>query len=655
MSTTTHSRPRVATLRRAQAVVLALTLAVGTVTAASSSASAVSPTPVPPGLYLNTTWVEPGGWVEMYVVGSGCDSPESAAFVDAQGSTPVWQDGWGDYYWTMWDFSLKNWATGELAPIGLTGPVEGNLVVTCSVGATTATYSFPLLVSPTPPPSTYHTSEMWSWYSPDGLAGGAEVTVSAMGFEPGESATITFVNDTLFQDAWDFTGAVATPVTVTADGEGAVTGVVTIPVAWAETDVVTMLIAGSSSHYLLWAGSTDPYEGEPSIAISGTQSAFPGGAVTVDAGGFVAGETVVVALHSATDPAVVLGTMTANGAGIISGSVYLPAEITPGSYRVWAGAKAISYLLLNSPLSLGSRPTTARTSGSDRYQTAVATAQSFAPFAPGTGTVYLTSGQAFPDALGAGALAAEIGAPVLLTSPASLPDAVRAELLRLHPAHVKVVGGTAAVSAAVLAEVDALAFTHDTVRLGGADRYDTNRLLVADALDHATTVYIAVGSNFPDALAAGPAAATVDGAVILVNGSATTLDTPTLGLLTSLGVTQVRLVGGTSAISTGIETQLNGLYPGQVVRLAGADRYDTAAKIVADAWPGTAPEVILASGTNFPDALAAGALGLPMLTTRPTCVPAVVLAQIGALQPATLTLVGGTAALSANVAQLGHC
>jgi putative cell wall-binding protein len=300
-------------------------------------------------------------------------------------------------------------------------------------------------------------------------------------------------------------------------------------------------------------------------------------------------------------------------------------------------------------------PQLSRIAGGDRYATAVETSQSFMPFAAGQGTVYLTSGEAFPDALGAGALAAEVGAPVLLTRPDSLPDVVKAELLRLHPARIKVVGGTSAVSAEVLAEVTALAFAHDTVRIGGENRYETNRLLVSNALAHASTVYLAVGSNFPDALAAGPAAATVGGAVILVNGSASTLDTPTLDLLTSLGVTNVRLVGGTSAISTGIENQLNALHPGGVVRLAGADRYDTAAKIVAGAWPGTAPTAVLASGANFPDALAAGALGFPMLTTRPSCVPPVTLTELNVLKPSTILLVGGTAALSDNVAQLGSC
>jgi putative cell wall-binding protein len=604
--------------------------------------------------------VTPGGTGTLdYVDTASCDTVQSAAFVDAHGSTEIAHYGLGEYYWRSTDFELRDPVTDAPLPIGTTGPDSGQLVLTCvpAGGGPTTTVSMPLIVSPTQPSTIYNSSTAFTYYTPGDVSAGVQVTINALGFTPGESTTVTLINDTLFNSSPGGlpAAAVATPVTVTADGEGAVTAEVIVPAGWTSSDSLSALVAGSSSRYLLNSGSGTPTNGVPSLKLTDTVSAFSGGAVTVAAGGFVAGETVVVALHSATARAVQLGTMTADSAGQISGSLYLPSGIPSGNYRVWAGAKVISYLLLNAPLSVGSAPITSRIAGTDRYQTAVATAQSFSPFATGTGTVYLTSGQTFPDALGAGALAAEIGAPVLLTSPDTLPNAVNAELLRLHPAHIKVVGGTSAIFPAVFTEVQSLSFTHDTTRLGGTDRYNTNRLLISNALTQASTVYIAVGSNFPDALAAGPAAAKVGGAVILVNGSATSLDQPTLNLLTSLAVTKVRIVGGTAAISTGIQSQLNTLYPGSVIRLAGTDRYSTAEQIVAGAWPTTASKVILASGANFPDALAAGALGLPMLTSQPSCIPAVVLARLGALQPITLTLVGGTAALSDNVSHFAHC
>ena len=633
--------------------------AVAGIAAADSASAVTGNVPVADGVYLESPWVLSGGTAFVDVVGTTtCGVVDSAAFVDSHGTTQLALQGGGDNFWPVRDIAFVDPVTNSPLPIGRTEPDFGHLLVTCvpNGGGAANTVSLPLTVSPRQPASIYHSPTAWTWYTPGAVIAGAQVTISALGFLPGESTTVSIVNETqYFSNSNGFTGTVTTPVTVIADGEGAVTAQLTLPTGWASADSLDLIAAGASSHYLLVSGPGTPPNGDPSLNLATTDSAFPGSAVSIAAGGYEPGETVTIGLHSSSAPAIQLGTMIASPAGTVFGTVYLPTAVLPGPYRVWVGAKVISYLLLNAPLAVGPAPITTRISGDDRYQTGVAISQSFAPFAPGTGTVYLASGQAFPDALGAGALAAEIGAPVLLTSSDSLPESVRAELLRLHPARIKVVGGTSAVSAAALADALGLPFTHSMTRLGGADRYATNRLLIADALPHATTVYVATGTNFPDALAAGPPAAKASGAVVLINGSASSLDQATLTFLSDLGVSQVRLVGGTSVISTAIQNQLSGIYTNGVTRLAGTDRYDTAAQIVGQAWPDTAPHVILTSGVNFPDALAAGALGLPMLTTAPNCIPAAILTRLGALKISALTLVGGTSALSQGVANFDHC
>lgn len=648
-------------------VVTVAMLALSSVTMHPDSAGAVPPSlPVPDGVYLDRPWVEPGGELYVWFVGSTPECGDgdytnfdfSWTFEGPGGVTALATTGFGfPDFAIAHGVGLVDQITSAPLSLGSSGPVSGDIVVTCTPegGGTSNTLSMPITIRSTPPATIYNSPTAWTWGYPGSVSEGEVITVSALGFDPGESTTVSIVNYTVVADNFpDVTGAFAGPVTAFADGEGAVTVEVTMPSGWSSDDILELNIAGSESRYLLVTASGEPSNGDPSVSVATTGSAFAQGAVSIAAGGYEAGENVVIGLHSALAPAVKLGSLTANGAGKIAGSLYLPAGLASGDYRVWAGAGSIGFLLLNSALTIGPAPETNRIAGLDRYSTAVAASQRFAP---GVDTVYLTSGRAFPDALGAGALAAQIGAPVLLTDPGSLPDSVRAELLRLEPANVIVVGGPAAVSAAVFSTVAGLSFAPEMNRIGGADRYDTNRRLIEDAFEDvsAPIVYIAVGSNFPDALAAGPAAATVNGAVVLVNGSANLLDGPTLALLTDLGVTEVRLVGGTSAISTAIEMQLNGLYPGKVFRLAGVDRYDTAAKIVAGAWSTTVSEVILASGANFPDALAAGALGLPMLTSRQSCIPPVVLAQLGQLQPDDVTLVGGISALTAGVMSFAQC
>lgn len=131
--------------------------------------------------------------------------------------------------------------------------------------------------------------------------------------------------------------------------------------------------------------------------------------------------------------------------------------------------------------------------------------------------------RAWPDALSAGALAAERTAPVLLTRGDELPEPVAELLAELAPARITVVGGTAAVSAAVEDEAAEAAGGAATDRLAGANRYATS-LAVAEAaraqgLD-AAAVWLATGHAFPDALAAGPAAARAGAPVVLLDGAA---------------------------------------------------------------------------------------------------------------------------------------
>jgi putative cell wall-binding protein len=88
-----------------------------------------------------------------------------------------------------------------------------------------------------------------------------------------------------------------------------------------------------------------------------------------------------------------------------------------------------------------------RQAGADRFGTAAAI--SAATYAPGVPVAYVATGLDFPDALAAAAAAGQLGGPVLLVRPGSVPAATAAELARLRPARIVVVGGPSSVSAAV--------------------------------------------------------------------------------------------------------------------------------------------------------------------------------------------------------------
>ncbi|WP_165065991.1 cell wall-binding repeat-containing protein [Marisediminicola senii] len=305
------------------------------------------------------------------------------------------------------------------------------------------------------------------------------------------------------------------------------------------------------------------------------------------------------------------------------------------------------------------RLSVSRISGSDRY--AVANAISQRAFPGGADTVYLVTGAKYPDALSAAPAAISQDAPLLLTAPGELVPSVRDEIRRLGPDTVVVVGGPASVSDAVMASLREIAPT--VRRIDGPDRFSASRAIADYAFgDGAASAYVSTGTNFPDALSAGSPAGATNSPVILVNGGAGSADGDTRGALDELGVSSVRIAGGPASVSSGIERSLQA--SGRTVtRLQGADRFAASIAINADARAtGTYPRgstVYLATGMNFPDALAGSALAgrnsAPLFVIPPSCVPRGVLAEIAALGSTNVVLLGGPVSLSEQVAAMVPC
>ena len=294
-----------------------------------------------------------------------------------------------------------------------------------------------------------------------------------------------------------------------------------------------------------------------------------------------------------------------------------------------------------------------RLAGASRYETAVTVSGRYAAGVP---AVFVATGSNFPDALSAAAAASLLGGPLLLTQPTTLPAVVRSEIQRLAPARIYVVGGTGAVSAGVFATLNSIA---PTSRLGGTDRYATGLGIVNGMFSASTTAFIATGRSFPDALAATGAAGSRQAPVILVDGSLSSLSPATLAALTGLGVSSATIAGGTGAVSAGIESQLRHLGY-SVVRYGGATRYDTAASINSALFPaGSTDTMFLATGADFPDALAgaalAGRLSAPLFITPATCAPTSVHDAVATLAAPKKAILGGTAVVSNTAASNTEC
>ena len=153
-----------------------------------------------------------------------------------------------------------------------------------------------------------------------------------------------------------------------------------------------------------------------------------------------------------------------------------------------------------------------RLSGTDRFATGVATSN--AGFTAPVPAVFIATGLNFPDALAGAAIAGQIGAPVLLVpgANASLPTGVAAELRRLQPHDIYVLGSAGSVSEGIKTALGAFVVGGTVTRLAGPDRYGTAAAISAWFRTHGTLstgghVILATGATFPDALAGGPLAA----------------------------------------------------------------------------------------------------------------------------------------------------
>lgn len=294
-----------------------------------------------------------------------------------------------------------------------------------------------------------------------------------------------------------------------------------------------------------------------------------------------------------------------------------------------------------------------RISGVDRYETAAKVSAS--RFAAGVPVAYVVTGRDFPDALAAGVAAGVEAGPVLLTHPTSLPAATSAELDRLDPAEIVVVGGTGSVSEGVVTQLRSKT-SGSVTRVFGGDRFATAAAVARHAFASAGTAYVANGMTFPDALAGVPAAVRERAPLLLVTKTA--VPGATAQALTDLGVDRVVVLGGVGTVSQGVEDQLGAL-TGSTARAAGGDRFATSVAVSQRAFAGGATVAYLATGLAAADALAAGPVaalaGGPVLLVRTNCIPPVVETEIARLGATRLIVLGGDRAVGMAVQDETRC
>lgn len=252
--------------------------------------------------------------------------------------------------------------------------------------------------------------------------------------------------------------------------------------------------------------------------------------------------------------------------------------------------------------------------GINRYETSVKVSKEGWSSA---NTVLLVNGYANADGLVATPLASAYGAPIILSEKNSLPSETKAEIKRLSPSKVILIGGKTVLSDSLKKQLQEIKPNLEIDRIGGATRFDTS-LLVAKKLDTIVDVnksYVCYGLGEADALSIAAKAGEDKSPIILAEKNA--IPKSTLDWLRGESLQTAYFIGGTTNITKAVISQMNSITSSDVSgnRVAGNNRYDTNAAVIKKFYTNSAQSGIsVTKGLVLADALTSGPLAAKLKT-----------------------------------------
>ena len=239
-----------------------------------------------------------------------------------------------------------------------------------------------------------------------------------------------------------------------------------------------------------------------------------------------------------------------------------------------------------------------RISGVDREQTSIEVSKKM--FKDGTNKVVLANKNNYSDVLTAAPFAKANNASLLYISSNSISKEVMSEIARLKAKEITIIGGEKSVNEGLKKELEKRNFKVD--RLSGADRYKTSAQIAAKLIDDkTTTLEIASGENYADALSLNNAAEKDKAPILLVRVNA--IDKSVEDVIKSSKASLINIAGREKSVSESTKANIKKISNATVNRIGGADRYETS--ILLAKYSGAKEVVVVASGENFADALVA--------------------------------------------------
>ena len=239
-----------------------------------------------------------------------------------------------------------------------------------------------------------------------------------------------------------------------------------------------------------------------------------------------------------------------------------------------------------------------RISGVDREQTAIEVSKKM--FKDGTNKVVLANKNNYSDVLTAAPFAKANNASLLYISSNSISKEVMSEIARLKAKEITIIGGEKSVNEGLKKELEKRNFKVE--RLSGADRYKTSAQIASKLItDKTTTLEIASGENYADALSLNNAAEKDKAPILLVRVNA--IDKSVEDVIKSSKASLINIAGREKSVSENTKANIKKISKATINRIGGANRYETS--ILLAKYSGAKEVVVVASGEDFADALVA--------------------------------------------------
>lgn len=244
-----------------------------------------------------------------------------------------------------------------------------------------------------------------------------------------------------------------------------------------------------------------------------------------------------------------------------------------------------------------------RITGGNRYETSANISNEFSNST--VQNIIIASGNNFPDALSGSTLSKKLNAPILLMNETISSSSSSINYIKEHLVDggtIYVLGGNTSINDSFLDYFKSLGY--NIKRLGGNDRFDTNKQIVHFMnVEKGTPVFLVNGYGFADALSISSIAASKGYPVLMSHK--TNLPNEIKDILKEIQPSKIFIIGGEGSINSSIENELK--LNDSIERIKGNNRYETSLN-VCKYFDLNSSYAIVANGENFPDALSGSAL-----------------------------------------------